>query len=196
MKTSNDLLTVIALRHSEFEREVLVLKAEGQDFYAFLPGGLRGLGHCKIHFSVHESGEQHMVVESLGCEGEWHEDEWPRLGAEPATMREQTKVQLQRPAALRGAHLLGGCNILAEQFPDLRPVGTNCGELTVLDGEAAHFRDDLTMVRAYLVEPGCEDAVVADPSAGPRIVHFEKRTAPWIAVDLFQLSATSAEPII
>ena len=136
-----------------------------------------------------------MVVESLGCEGEWHEDKWPRLGAEPATMREQTKVQLQRPAALRGAHLLGGCNILAGQFPDLRPVGTNRGELIVLDGEAAHFRDDFTMVRAYVVELGCEDAVVADSSAGRRIVHFEKRTTPWMAVELFQLSAVSAEPI-
>jgi hypothetical protein len=188
MKTSSELVITIALRHLGIEREVLVLKAKGEDFYAFLPGGLSGLGHCKIHFSFHRSGRRHMVVESRDIEDEWDEEKWPRREAEPTTMREQTKTQLQRPGAIRGAQLFGHCGILYRQFLDLHPVGTSPGELIVLDAEAAHFRDDYTIARAYVVEPGCDDAVVADPFAGPRVVYIEKRTAPWMAVEVFQLS--------
>jgi hypothetical protein len=37
---------------------------------------------------------------------------------------------------------------------------------------------------------------LADDPDSPRIVHFEKRTAPWMAVELFQLSAAFAEPVV
>jgi hypothetical protein len=188
MKTSSKLVITIALRHLGIEREVLVLKAKGEDFYAFLPGSLSGLGHCKIHFSFHGSGRRHMVVESRTREDEWDEEKWPRRGAEPTTMREQTKVQLQRPAAIRGAQLFGHCGILYGQFPDLHPVGTSPGELIVLDAQDAHFRDDYTIARAYVVEPGCDAVVVAERFAGPRVVYVEKRTAPWIVAEIFQLS--------
>ncbi len=186
--TFDEVFLVTALRHLGIEREILVLKAEGENFYAFLPGALSGLDHCKIHFSFHRSGRRHMVAESID-EGEWREDKWPRHGAQPETMREQTKTQLPPPAALRGAQLFGHCGIVFGQFPDLRPVGTNHGELIVLDAEAAGFRDDFTIVRAYVVEPGREDAVPAEPFSGPRIVHFIKRTAPWLAVEVFQQAA-------
>lgn len=97
MKTSNERVITIALRHLGTEREVLVLKAKGEDFYAFLPGGLSGLGHCKIHLSFHRAGRRRMVVASRDREDEWDEEDWPRGGAEPTTMREQTKVRPQRP---------------------------------------------------------------------------------------------------
>jgi hypothetical protein len=186
MKTASELRTVIALRNLGLEREILVLKCKGQDFYALLPAGESGQGDCRIHFSLHESGERHVVAESRGCDGKWREDKWLSRGAEPATMRKQTKTQLQRPAALKDALLLARCSILYGQFRDLRPIGANRGELIVLDAEAAHFRDDFTIASAYVVEPGCEDSIVVEPSMGPRILHFEKRTNPWMAVEIFQ----------
>lgn len=184
----NDLLTVIALRHLGCEREVVVLKVKGEDFYVFLPRGLSGLGPYEIHYTLHKSGEQHMrVKEFLESEGKWKLTE---IGA-------KAEAQLQPPAELRGACRLGRSGIFGGHFPDLRPVGTNDGELIMLDAEAAHFRDVYTVVGAYVVEPGCEDAVVADPYCeGPRIVHFERRCTPWMAVELFQSSRASVGSLV
>ena len=181
---------VVVLRHLGIEREILVLKAKGQEFHAFCPNGKAG-GDIEVHSSYHGSGERHLVMKRLAGRS-WIEDKWPRPenGLEE-TMRRQTATQLQPPAVLRGTELLFGCNVFAGQFPQLKPVGTNSGEQIVIDAEAEGFRDDFTMVRAYLVGPSREETIPANEHAGPRVLHLIKRTTPWLAVEVFQLGMAS-----
>jgi len=44
-----------------------------------------------------------------------------------------------------GNELFWGCNILVGQFPQLEPLGTNSGELLLLDTKGKRFRDDFTL---------------------------------------------------
>lgn len=76
--------------------------------------------------------------------------------------------------------------VFYSQFPELLPVGTNQGISVVLDAEMAHFRDDFTVIRVYLVEPGAEACIPIFPDTGPRILHLVKQTIPWLAVEVYQ----------
>jgi hypothetical protein len=163
-----------------------VVKIKGQEFYAFLSPGPASIAEIETHVSYHRSGKRHMVAKRLVGE-EWREDRWLYHGHGSAkTMRQQTATALQPPATLRGAEQLFHCGTLYGTFHKLAPVGTNAGELVILDAESAGFRDDFTITRAFLVQPGREDAVPIAADTGPRIIHFVKRITPWVAVDVFQ----------
>ncbi len=60
----------IALRHLGPDREILVLKVKGQNFYAFPPYAKKPLGPHDVHMSWHESGERHAVASYNGRKDE------------------------------------------------------------------------------------------------------------------------------
>ena len=166
-----------------------MLKVKGQNFHAFSPSGKAGTSDVEIHFSRHESGLSHMVAKRYNGK-EWIEDKWPRLGHDrKESMRRQTTAKRPPIDELRGAELFYGASILCGQFSELEQVGTSVGELILLDAESRGFRDDFTAVRAYLVEADREDAVPFNEYAGSRILHFVKRTTPWVAIEVFQQKA-------
>jgi hypothetical protein len=180
---SNELVLVFAVRHLGVEREILVLKVKGEDIYAFPPYAKEPLDGLDNHISWHRSGERHAV-------SRYHDgNEW----REARSTRDESSVNLQPPSSLKGIGLL--CHIvcgLFVSFTDLHPVGTNMGELIVLDAQAGGFRDDVFFVRAYLVEPGKEEHIPIAVGTGSRILHLVKRTtAPWLAVEVFQQTAVS-----
>jgi hypothetical protein len=170
------MIWVFAVRFLGGEREVLVLKVNGQNFYAFPPYARTPQGNVDTHMSWHASGERHFVARCRNA-GKWEES--------PEMKRDST-VMLQKPAKIRGVELLDKSGVFAGMFLGLRPVGTNEGELVVLDADGAGFVDDAFFLRAYLVEPGAEDQIPVGPGAGPRILHLIKRTHPWLAVEVFQ----------
>jgi hypothetical protein len=101
----NEHNIVIGLRHLGLEKELLVLKIKGEDYYAFLPSGKAGLTDIDNHVSYHRSGRRHMVVKRYDGT-EWIEDKWRRLGKGPQeTMRQQTATDLQPVQTLRGNEL-------------------------------------------------------------------------------------------
>jgi hypothetical protein len=190
-KNAHEILFVLVLRHLGIEREVLVIKARPRDFQAFLPSGKAGVSDVEIHASRHEAST-HMVARHRD-EKKWRESEFSRFDSPSKhTMRPKTEGKRPPIDALKGSELFWGCNILAGQFPNLEPVGTNSGERVVLDAEAENFRDEFTGVRLYLVEPHQEDTIPSYDYAKPRILHLIKRTTPWIAVEVFQLASASA----
>ena len=171
---SNELVRVFALRLLGEKREIIVLKEKGQDFYAFPPYAKKPLGDLDNHMSWHESGERHAVTKYRK--------------KEIKSVRNKSEMHLQTPSSLKGAGLL--CHIVCgvfNSFVDLHSIGTNDGQLVVLDAEAAGFRDDAFFVRAYLVGPGEEHCIPIAADTGPRILHLvERTTAPWLAVEVFQ----------
>jgi hypothetical protein len=178
-KASDKLILCFVLRHLGAEREILVLKVKGQNFYAFPPYAKKPLGNLDFHMSWHESGERHAVVRFSNGHA-WKED---------AMMRKKSAVKLQPPAALKGVAPLFHSGVIPFQFLDLPQIGTNPGYSIVLDTEAANFRDDFIVIRAYLVEPGAEGNIPIFPDTGPRILHLVKQTTPWLAVDVYQQTA-------
>jgi hypothetical protein len=126
--------------------------------------------------SWHESGERHAVSSYNGRKDE--------------KTRKESVVKMQPPATLKGAGPLFHTGVFPCQFPSLPPVGTNKGESVVLDADAASFRDDFIVVKVYLVEPGAEDCIPISPDTERRILYLMKRTTPWLAVEVFQQSAT------
>ena len=180
---------VFAMRHLRMEREIFVLKIKGQNFYALLTEATASLRGVDRHFSYHASGRRH-VVDKRRVGTEWKEDKWPRPWhwERRQTTRRLTVTQLQQPSMLAGAELFFHFGILCGQFPELPQIGTKRGELVMLDTALADFRDDFTIIRGYLVEPNRENAIPIISGTGPRILHFVKRSTPWIAVEIVQQS--------
>jgi hypothetical protein len=182
LNASTDNRTLIfGLRHLQAEREILVLKVTGQNFYAFPPYAKAPLGCLDNHMSWHRSGERHAV--SKYYDGK----RWNEL----ASTRRESRIKLQPPSALKGVGFL--CHIVCGvgvPFVELSPLHTNTGQLCLLNAEGAGFRDDAFFVRAYLVEPGAEDQIPISADTGPRILHLVRRApAPWLAVEVFQHAA-------
>ena len=175
-RASGELVLCFALRHLGTEREILVLKVKGNNFYGFPPYAKKPIGPVDCHISWHESGERHAV--SRFYDGHvWKKD---------VRMQRKSAVKLHPPAALKGVGPLYHSGVFAFQFHDLPPVGTNQGDSVVLDAESVSFRDDFIVTRVYLVEPGAEDRIPIFPDTGPRILHLVKRTTPWMAVEVYQ----------
>jgi len=178
-KSSTDTRTLIfALRHLRMEREILILKMAGQNFYAFPPYAKAPLGGLDNHVSWHRSGERHAV-------SRFHDGKrWNEL----RSTRRESIVNLQPPSSLKGVGFL--CHIVCGvgvPFVELYPLHTNTGEICLLDAESAGFRDDAFFVRAYLVEPGAQDHIPISANTGPRILYLVKRACPpWLAVEVFQ----------
>jgi hypothetical protein len=176
-KTASGALTLcFGLRHLGIEREIVVLKVDGGNFYAFPPYAKSPLGDVDGHMSWHSSGERH-VVSQCRIGSTWKTD---------ARTQNESRVMLPAPSALKGAGALFHSGIFPFQFPNLLPAGSNRGHCVVLDTQAANFRDDFIVIRVYLVEPGMENRVPIIPDTGPRILHFVKQTIPWLAVEVYQ----------
>jgi hypothetical protein len=175
-KSPDELVLCVALRHCGVEREVLVLKAEGQEFYAFPPYAKEPFGIFDCHISWHASGKRHAVM-SVFNGSEWKKD---------PTMQTQSTVNVGPPMSIKGAGLLYHSPVPRGKFLEGLPVGTNQGLSIVLDADAARFRDDFFVIRAYLVEPGAADSIPIAPNTGPRILHLVKETTPWLAVEVYQ----------
>jgi hypothetical protein len=178
-RASSELILCCALRHLGTEREFLVLKARGNDFFAFPPYAKVPFGNVDCHTTWHASGERHAV-------SRYHDG---RSWKKDARTKKESKVKLPPPAALKGVGALYHSGVLPLQFLDLLPVGSNLGHLIVFDAEGAGFRNDFIAVRVYLVEPGAEDCIPVFPDTGPRILRLDKRTTPWLAVDVYQQTA-------
>jgi len=175
-KASDELVLCMALRLLGSEREVLVLKIKGQNFYAFPPYAKKPLGSFDCHMSYHESGERHAVVR-LSNGFAWREE---------TKVRRESMVKLGQPAAFRSAEPLFNSFLFPFQFLDLPQVGTNAGHSIILDADAANFRGDFISIRASLVEPGAERHIPVFPNTGPRILYLVKQTTPWLAVEVCQ----------
>ena len=175
-KPSDELVLCFALRLFGIEREVLIVKAKGQNFYAFPPYAKEPFGSFDCHMSWHESGERHFVARVFNGR-EWKKDE--RTQSESA-------VNLGPPMSVKGTTPLYHSGIFCGQFPEYPPVGANQGLSVVLDTDAAKFRDDFIVIRVYLVETGAEDSIPIFPDTGPRILHLVKNTTPWVAVEVYQ----------
>src|SRR5205807_10320210 len=145
---SHELVLCFALRLLGVEREIFVPKAKGQEFYAFPPYAKKPLGIWDIHISRHER-ERHAVMSVLS-EGKWKKN---------PTIQKQSRVKLGPPMNIKGAELNYHSFIPRGKFLEGFPVGTNQGRLIVLDADAARFRDDFFVIRAYLVEPGAADSI-------------------------------------
>jgi hypothetical protein len=177
-RASNGLTFCFALRHLGIEREIVVLKVDKNDFYAFPPYAKKPLGDVDGHMSWHASGERHAVFRVRRGSG-WEKDK---------RMQKKSAVKLASPPMLKGVGALYHSSIFYSRFLELWPVGTNKGISVILDAESAHFRDDFTVIRVYLVEPGAEACIPLFPDTGPRILHLVKQTIPWLAVEVYQQS--------
>jgi hypothetical protein len=176
-KTESGALTLcVALRHLGTEREIVVLKVDGNNFYAFPPYAKKPLGDVDGHMSWHASGERHAVFR-IRRGGGWEKDK---------RMQKKSVVKMPPPPLLKGVAALYHSSIVYSRFHELLPVGTNEGTSVVLNAERAHFRDDFTVIRAYLVEPGADACIPISPDTGPRILHLVKQTTPWMAVEVYQ----------
>lgn len=173
---SRDFTLCVALRHLGVEREILVLKHKENNFYAFPPYSKKPLGCVDTHMSLHASGERHAVWRFFDG----------RVWKQDAKMRQESTVKLKPPSELNGVVPLFHSGIFLGQFVDLPPVGTNMGDLILLDAEGANFRDDFMVARIYLVEPGAEHNIPRFPETGPRILHLDKRIIPWVAIEVYQ----------
>ena len=176
MKSPEELVLCFALRLCGIEREILILKAKGQNFYAFPPYAKEPFGIFDRHMSWHESGQRHAVM-SVSNGSEWKKDQ---------TMQKQSTVNVGPPMSIKGAGPLYHSGIFRGKFLEGLPVGTNQGHSIVLDADAAKFRDDFIVIRAYLVEPEAEDCIPIFPDTGPRILRLVKDTTPWLAVEVYQ----------
>jgi len=176
--TASNLTFCFALRHLGAEREIVVLKAKGNNFHAFTPYAKEPLGDVDCHMSWHASGERH-AVSRIRRGHTWIKDK--------RTQRESAVV-LSPPPMLKGVGPLFHSGIFPAEFLGLLPVGTNKGISVVLDAKAAKFRDDFTVIRVYLVEPGMEADIPIFSDTGPRILHLVKHTIPWMALEVYQQS--------
>jgi hypothetical protein len=168
-----NVVGVFALRHLGVEREFLVIKA-GRNFYLFPPYAKKTIGSVDVHISWHESGERHFVARLNGRQG---------TGTRPESI-----VKLCPPSELKGVvELYHSGNMNRDDFINSFPVGTNQGQVVLLDSTAAGFRDDdFIVIRVYGVSPGAEKQIPTFPDTGPRILYFVKQTTPWLAVEVYQ----------
>ncbi len=169
--------SVIAVRFLGAEREIEVLKEEAGNFYVFPPAAKRPLGDVDWHMSWHASGERHHAARVRNA-GKW--EKTPGI-------RRDTKMVVQKPVEIAGAELLLKSGVFsAAMFLHLPTVGTNDGELVILDADRAGFVNDAFFWRVYLVCPGAEGQIPPGPGAGPQILHVLRSTRPWMAVQVFQ----------
>jgi len=175
-RASGGLTLCFALRHLGTEREIVVLKVDRNNFYAFPPYAKKPLGNVDGHMSWHASGERHAVFRIRRGRG-WEKD---------TRMQKKSTVKISPPPMLMGVGALYHSGIFYSRFLALPPVGTNEGISVVLNAERAHLRDDFTVIRVYLVEPGAEASIPIFPDTGPRILHLVRLTTPWIAVEVYQ----------
>ena len=134
------------------------------------------LGNVDGHMSWHASGERHAVFRIRRGRG-WEKDK---------RMQKKSIVKMSPPPMLKGVGALYHSGIFYSRFPELPPIGTNEGTSVVLNAQRAHFRDDFTVIRVYLVEPGAEASIPVFPDTGPRILHLIKQMTPWMAVEVYQ----------
>ena len=174
-KASNEVVFCVALRHLGAEREIVVLKAKGNNFYAFPPYAKEPFGPFDAHMSWHASGERHFTVLINDQQGEAEK-----------SVQEQSRVQLCPPETLKGVIPLYHCPVFLSHFLESLPLGTNRGKIVLLDATAARFRDEFIVVRVYAVAPGAEDEIPTFPDTGPRILYTIKETTPWLMVDVYQ----------
>src|SRR5712692_7207429 len=175
-KSSDALILCVGLRHLGDLREILVLKVDRRhNFYAFPSYAKKPIGPVDVHMSLHRSGERHFAVKLNG-----------RQGKELAEVQKKSIVKFCPPSALKGVIELYHSGIFLNQFRRLFPIGTNQGEIVLLDAIAAGLRDDFIVIRAYSVSPGAEDQIPIFPDTGPRILHLVKKTVPWLAVEVYQ----------
>ena len=167
---------VVVLRHLCVEREIVALKAKGYNFYAFPPYAKKPFGSVDVHMSWHESGERHATVRFNG-----------RQGSHEAAFQKNSIVKLSPPCDLRGVVELYHSGIMnIDEFTNSFPIGTNQGQVALLDATAAGFRDAFIVIRVYAVSPGTENQIPIFPDTGPRILHLVKETVPWLAVEVYQ----------
>lgn len=191
---SGELILCFALRHLGDVRELLILKVKGNNFYLLLPSTIDS--PIDVHITWHESGQFHVYHKINSKRGQPPPGRWVSYTATPdgnQPPREvegfRTKQNRVRPSELKGVGRLLQSGLFLGQFPELPPVGTHDEDSVVLDAEAANFGDDAIFVRVYLVEPGAEDRIPVYPFIRARILHLDKRTTPWLAVELFQEAA-------
>jgi hypothetical protein len=196
-KTLDELTLCFALRHLGEVRELLIVKnKKTYEFYVFPPFKKN---HEKpridLHTSQHESGVFHTILKVNGQEPKSLVRYVPSRTNQPPIeiLYQRPEMTRRRPADLKGAMEIFSSFLACSQFQDLPPLGTNKGDVFVLDAESAGFTDDAVFVRVYLVAPGAEDCIPVFPyvSNGARILKLEKGTTPWIAVEVFQ----QAEPV-
>jgi hypothetical protein len=177
------MVLCIALRHLGIEREILVLKkGKGDNFHLFPPYAIKGIGNVDVHMSWHESGERHFAVKLNGHQGK-----------EETAIQEKSIVNLCPPSELQGVVQLYKSGIFLNHFDESLPVGTNEGQVVLLDATAAGFRDDFIAINVYAVSPGAEDQIPVYRDTGPRILHLAKETIPWLAIEVFQQTAHPRE---
>lgn len=188
---SGELILCFALRHLGDVRELLILKVKGNNFYLFLASAIDR--PIDVHITWHESGQSHVYYKINSKRGQPPPGRWVSYTATPdgnQPPREvegfRTKQNRVRPSELKKVGRLLQSGLCLGQFPELPPVKTHEGESVVLDAEAANFTDDFIAANVYLVEPGAEDRIPIFPCIAARLLHLDKRTTPWLAVELFQ----------
>src|SRR5437879_3063813 len=119
----HELVLCFALRLFGVEREILVLKAKGQNFHAFPPYAKEPFGIFDCHISWHASGKRHAVM-SVFNGSEWKKD---------PTMQMESTVNVGPPMSIQGAAPLYHSGIFRGKFMEELPTGTNRGRSIVLD---------------------------------------------------------------
>jgi hypothetical protein len=168
----------VVLRHLGLEKEIVVLKTaqetRGTNFYAFPPYAKEPLGSFDTHMSYHASGQRHCEAKML-IGSEWRRE---------AAIYGPSVVQLRRQSELTGVVELYHSGVFVPWLSEFPRVGTNRGQIVLLDGTAAGFRADFICVWVYVVAPGAEGQIPTHPDTGPRILQAIEDT--WIVVDVFQ----------
>ena len=160
------------MRFQGEEKELFRLGANKKgDFYVFLfhPNPLPGFSPLERHVSYHASGAHHQKVSIRGRQS-----------------RKVGGLKLQPTKDLQGVELLTPPPLYKGQFQTLRPLRPSHKGVILLDADAARFSDDAIFFRVYLVEPDQESRIPLPSDVGPRILHIEKATIPWIVVEAFQ----------
>jgi len=160
---------LVALRLQGEQRKFCRLTADKRgNFYAF---GLAQPLELDRHATYHESGERHFITQGESVRGE-------RLKC--------YVVGLQPTPILCGVEQLLKSGVDRGQFQLLPLLKPSSGKVILLDADTASFRDEWFGVNIYLVEEGREDKIPFPPHVGPRVLHIERSTRPWIAVEAFQ----------
>ena len=163
---------VVAIRFQGKAKRVFdIRRSENGGFYANLlhaspPPGLPPLDR---HMSYHSSGERHLRVKGKGV-----------------VPIKVVPLQLPRPPLIRGVQQLLKTGLFLGQFANLKPLRQRHDRVIVLDADDAGFREGAIFLNVFLVEPWQEDQIPMPVNAGPRIVHIDKRTTPWFAIEVFQ----------
>lgn len=117
--------------------------------------------------SYHESGERHLSANGKELD--------------------ETVFVLQRPENLSGIQQFARFICLRGQLGE-EPASarTSFDRETLLDADAAGFRDDCFSYNLFLVEPGRDDLIPTPSDVGPRVLTIFRETTPWLAVEVFQ----------